>query len=82
MLNMNITRIKEELAKLNESHIPELKEIENVVNSIESEKMEMKEELNEILDTIENQEHELLSSLELQIQRGLRRADIPHLFRG
>jgi ribosome assembly protein YihI (activator of Der GTPase) len=64
MLTESIFNIKSELGQLNEKQIPELKGIENSVNEAELVNMELKEELNQVLDAIENTEQSFLMSLE------------------
>jgi seryl-tRNA synthetase len=83
MLSNHIHKIKEELIKLNEKQIPELKEIENAVNILENESIALKEELNEVLDAIEDSEDILLQKLYRDADnRLLRREDIKGLFNG
>lgn len=63
MLANHIHKIKDELVKLNEEKIPELKDTENAVNILENENTALKEELNEVLDSIEDNEAILLQKL-------------------
>ena len=80
MLNANICKIKSELSKLNEEQIPELRKIENVVTQTEAHNMEMKDQLNEVLDSIELNEQTLLEQLEAEVARGLTRLQVSKLF--
>lgn len=81
MLTESIFSIKSELGQLNERQIPELKMIENSVNESEAANMELKEELNQVLDTIENTEHSFLVNLESALSTGVFSAEqIPTLF--
>jgi hypothetical protein len=81
MLANHIHKIKEELVKLNEQQIPELKDIENAVNILENENTVLKEELNEVLDSIEDNEEILLQKLCRDANnRILRREDVKVLF--
>jgi hypothetical protein len=80
MLTANINKIKTELSKLNETQIPELKDIENTVSEIEAQSMQMKDHLNEVLDSIELNEQALLDKLENDVARGLTRLQVSKLF--
>ena len=80
MLNANISKIKSELGRLNEQQIPDLKQIENEVNIIESQNMQMKTELNDILDNIEAHEQALIEKLENSVRQGLTPEAVASLF--
>jgi hypothetical protein len=81
MLANHIHKIKEELVKLNEQKIPELKDTENAVNILENENTALKEELNEVLDSIEDNEEILLQKLCRDANNMiLRREDVKALF--
>lgn len=82
MLTANIFKIKTQLGELNEQQIPELKEIENMVNEAEAVNMKLKEELNKVLDSIEGTEQAFLQKLALAVQNGaVHREEIPQLFK-
>jgi hypothetical protein len=81
MLTESIFNIKSELGQLNEKQIPELKKIENSVNEAEAVNMELKEELNQVLDTIESTEQSFLINLDSALTDGVFSAEqIPSLF--
>jgi hypothetical protein len=81
MLTESIFKIKSELGQLNEKQIPELKDIENAVNEAEAINMELKDELNQVLDGIESTEQAFLDNLASAMNNGWLTADtVPSLF--